>query len=198
MVPSTGTEHARKRWLPGLLLALVCVPVFSQKPDPSTGLSAGERAQLLWETGYIMHVRGDDEGAIAAFRASIAAHPTPEGHTFLGWSLSHTGKTEEAIAQCKTAIGLDPEFGNPYNDIGVYLIELNRPLEAVQWFEKAIAARRYCCYEFPHFNLGRVLLSQGKIEEARRAFEASLKANPEYLPPRFALEYLKSGKLRGL
>lgn len=30
---------------------------------------------------------------------------------------------EEAIAECHKAIALDLDFGNPYNDIGVYLIE---------------------------------------------------------------------------
>lgn len=198
MVPFTGAWRARSRWLPGLLLVLACVPVFAQKPEPPAGLPPQQRAQVLWEAGYLMHALGDYDGAIEAFRASIAAHPTAEGHTFLGWSLSHVGQTDEAIAQCKVAIGLDPDFGNPYNDIGVYLMELERPLEAVRWFEKAIAARRYCCYEFPHFNLGRVLLSQGRIEEARRSFEASIKANPDYLPARIALEYLKAGKFRGL
>ena len=31
--------------------------------------------------------------------------------------------SNEAIAQCEIAIQIDPEFGNPYNDIGVYLMQ---------------------------------------------------------------------------
>ena len=190
--------RAPRPWLAGLLLALACVSAWPQERRPSVSITPAQHAELLWEAGYVMHVQGDYEGAVRAFRASIAAHPTAEAHTFLGWSLSHLERTEEAIAQCKIAIGLDPDFGNPYNDIGVYLMSLNRADEAVQWFEKAIASKRYCCYEFPHFNLGRVLLMQGKIDAARRAFQASLTANPQYLPALIALEYLKEGKLQGL
>ena len=33
------------------------------------------------------------------------------------------GKLDEAIEECYKAIDRDPDFGNPYNDIGAYLIE---------------------------------------------------------------------------
>jgi len=33
------------------------------------------------------------------------------------------GKLEDAIAECQRAIKIDPDFGNPYNDIGAYMIE---------------------------------------------------------------------------
>ena len=56
-------------------------------------------------------------------KASLELHPTAEAHTFLGWTYHFQGKLDEAIAQCRTAIDIDPEFGNPYNDIGAYLIE---------------------------------------------------------------------------
>ena len=59
------------------------------------------------------------------------------------------------------------------------------------WFEKAIRSKRYCCYQFPHINLGRVLLMQGDIEAARHSFERSLEHEPDYAPARLALEYLK-------
>jgi hypothetical protein len=33
------------------------------------------------------------------------------------------GLTDDAITECHHAIEVDPDFGNPYNDIGAYLIE---------------------------------------------------------------------------
>ena len=110
----------------------------------------GDEATLLWLKGYALHQLGAYDAAIAQFRESIRARPTAEGHTFLGWSLSYKGRYREAIAECKKAIPLDPEFGNPYNDIGVYLTELGRPDEAVPWLKRAIRARRYCCYTKGH------------------------------------------------
>ena len=148
------------------------------------------RAYVLWQQGNVLHLQGRFEAAAEKFRESIEVLPTAEGHTFLGWSLSQLGRLDEAIAECETAISLDPDYGNPYNDIGVYLIDLGRTDEAPPWFEKAIAAERYCCYQFPHFNLGRVRFMRGDLVGARRSFEESLRHDPDYLPARLALEYL--------
>ena len=115
-----------------------------------------------------MHLAGRFTEATAFYRKSIEALPTAEAHTFLGWSLSYLGQLEEAIAECKQAIGIDPDFGNPYNDIGVYLIDLGRSQESIPWFKRAIQSKRYCCYHYPYFNLGRVLLHRRRVRPARR------------------------------
>ncbi len=52
-------------------------------------------------------------------------------------------------------------------------------------------AKRYCCFEYPHFNLGRVLLMKGRVEEAVRAFERALSYDPNYLPALEALEVIR-------
>ena len=67
---------------------------------------------------------------------------------------------------------------------------LGRADKATPWFDQAIAAERYCCYQFLHFNLGRVFFMQGEFVAARRSFEQSLRHGPDYLPARLALEYL--------
>lgn len=200
MVRFVGTRRAKwyRQWLVGCLLALACGAGLAQQPKEPIQLSAEQRARMQWGAGYVLHLMGDYQRAIELFQASIASRPTAEGHTFLGWSLSHVGRTREAIEQCKIAIQIDPDFGNPYNDIGVYLIDLGKADEAVPWLEKAIASTRYCCYQFAHANLGRVLLGQGKVEEAMRSFERALEHDPDYLPALTGLEYLKRQKLRGL
>ena len=43
-------------------------------------------------------------------------------------------------------------------------------------------AERYCCYQFPHFNMGRILLMQGHVDGAKRAFERPLFHDPNYQP----------------
>jgi tetratricopeptide (TPR) repeat protein len=108
--------------------------------EPAEGL---DRARELWKEGYRHQMRGDLANAIASYRQSIEACPTAEAHTFLGWALSFAGRLQDAIQHCLKAIEIDPEFGNPYNDIGVYLIEQDRDDEAIPWLEKAKQAPRY-------------------------------------------------------
>ncbi len=72
--------------------------------------------------------------------------------------------------------------GPPYNDIGAYLIELDRLDDAIPWLEQAISAPRYCCYFYAHTNLARVYLQKGMREKARKSLLAALRVNPEYEP----------------
>ena len=60
---------------------------------------------------------------------------------FLGWTYSYQGRLDDAIPECQKAIEVDPEFGNPYNDIGAYLIEQQKHDEAIPWLERALQAR---------------------------------------------------------
>jgi tetratricopeptide (TPR) repeat protein len=175
--------------------ALLTFAVPAGRADAEEQGSPAERAEVLWQQGYLLHVLGAYREAVERFERSIDAHPTAEGHTFLGWSLSHLGRVEDAIAECKKAIAIDPDFGNPYNDIGVYLIELGRSDEAIAWLEQAMQAKRYCCYQFPHFNLGRILLEKGRAPEAKRLFERALEYDPDYLPAKMGLEEIRKSWL---
>lgn len=135
--------------------------------------------------------QGDVESAIHLYSKSIEAYPTPEAFTFLGWAFSFQGKYDEAIHSCKQAIDLDPDFGNPYNDIGAYLIELGKDDEAIPYLEKAIKARRYETQCFPHYNLGRIWEQKGMIKKACQSYQKALEENSEYVLAAESLERLK-------
>jgi tetratricopeptide (TPR) repeat protein len=81
-----------------------------------------KRAMELWRDAYRHQIEGDLDRAIELYRKSIDAYPTAEAHTFLGWAMSFRGHLDEATQECLRAIEIDPDFGNPYNDIGVYLM----------------------------------------------------------------------------
>ena len=149
-------------------------------------------AQEIFGKAYDLQMAGELEDAIEQYKRSIEIFPIPEAHTFLGWTYSFQGRYEEAISECKEAIKLDPEFGNPYNDIGAYLLEKNRLDEAIPWFQKAMTAKRYDSYCYPHYNLGRVYERKGNWRDALKCYEDSLTANPNYTLARKALNRLKA------
>src|SRR5262249_53905176 len=152
---------------------------------------AVRRATQLWQEAYRYQMAGDLERAIATYQRSIDVQPTAEAHTFLGWTYSFQNRIEEATAECLKAIEIDPEFGNPYNDIGVYLMQQDRLDEAVPWLEKAKAARRYDPRHFPYLNLGRIQLKQGKWWDALREFEGAARLAPGDAETRKALHTLR-------
>jgi len=149
------------------------------------------QARQRFQEAYQAQMEGDLDRAVELYRGSLALHPTAEAHTFLGWTFHFQGKIEEAIAECKRAIEVDPDFGNPYNDIGVYLIDLGRLDEAIPWLEQAMTAKRYDPRHFPYFNLGRVYMAKGHINHARELFQKSLAIEPRYTLARQALEKLR-------
>jgi tetratricopeptide (TPR) repeat protein len=136
------------------------------------------RALSIWEDAQHHHSRGELDRAIDLYTRSIAIFPTAEAYTYRGWAYSTQQRWEDAILECKKAIEIDPDLGNPYNDIGSYLISLGKLDECVEWLEKAKAAARYEPRHYPYMNLGKVYLSQGMIIRAIREFEAALKISP--------------------
>ena len=143
--------------------------------DPATDR---DRAIELWRDAYRRQMAGDLAGAIETYRRSIAVWPTAEAHTFLGWTYSFQGRLEEATAECLRAIEIDPDFGNPYNDIGVYLIQQDKLDEAIPWLERAKTAARYEPRQFPHMNLARIHIKRNRWWDALRELEAARQLAP--------------------
>ncbi len=75
--------------------------------------SRRQRALELWREGYTHQVRGDLTRAVALYSESIATLPTAEAFTFRGWAYRFMGRIDDAIAECRQAIAIDPDFGNP-------------------------------------------------------------------------------------
>jgi len=147
-------------------------------------------ARRVFQAAYILQSAGELDRAADAYARSIALVPTSEAHTFLGWTWSFTGRYDDAIAECERAIETDPTFGNPYNDIGAYLIELGRIDHAIPWLERALAATRYSCYFYAHTNLARAYVQKGMPERARKCLLAALDVNPGYEPAQELLRRL--------
>jgi tetratricopeptide (TPR) repeat protein len=148
--------------------------------DPSTKVKEKELAMAYFQRAYKAQRQGQLEEAIELYKRSIEIFPTAEAHTFLGWTYSFQDKIDEAIEECHKAIAVDRNFGNPYNDIGAYLIQKGDNLGAIPWLKQAMVAPRYECYFYPHFNLGRIYEQQGQYLAAISEYSRALEFNPKY------------------
>ncbi|MEZ4770495.1 MAG: tetratricopeptide repeat protein [Caldilineales bacterium] len=148
--------------------------------------STWSSAMTRFQEGYELQEQGLWAEAMACYRESIRIHPSAEAHTYLGWVYSFLKLYDDAIEQCRRAIEIDPEYGNPYNDIGAYLMELGRDDEAVIWFHQALRARRYDARCYPFFNLGRIYERRGDWLQAIEYFRKAQHENPAYEMARLA------------
>ncbi len=148
----------------------------------------------IFDQAYETQMAGNYDKAIELYKESIEIYPTAEAYTFLGWAYSFKGDYDIAIAECLAAISVDPSFGNPYNDIGSYLIAKGNYFDCKRWFKLAMKAPRYEARAFPHFNLATVYEKQGKLIEAAKHYGLALEEQPNYAQAYKALRNIQ-GKL---
>ena len=129
--------------------------------------------------------------AVRLYKKSVEVFPTAEAYTFLGWTYSFQGHYDLAITECLAAIAVDPTFGNPYNDIGSYLIAKGNLYDCVRWFKMAMKSVRYEARAYPHFNLARVYEKRGRFLEAAKHYGLALEEQPNYRQAYDALRKLQ-------
>ncbi|SRR6266567_733414 len=149
-------------------------------------------AKKLFHQAYQAQLENNYEEAIELYRRSIETVPTAEAHTFLGWVYSFQDRYDDAIAECLEAIRVDEAFGNPYNDIGSYLLAKGDRYGCVRWFKRALLAPRYESYAFPHFNLARVYEMRQRDLDATKHYGLALAENPGFTQAAIALRKLQA------
>ncbi len=149
-----------------------------QYPSSMDDPDLKKRALVLWSEATRLQLNNELPRAIELYTKSIEICPTAEAYTFRGWAYERLGRLDEAIAECRAAIEIDPGFGNPYNDIGAYLIAKGELDEAIPWLEKAKLAPRYDPRHFPFMNLGRLYAAKGMVMRAIEEFEGALEKLP--------------------
>lgn len=150
------------------------------------------KAIEIFDSAYASQMEGDYDAAINLYKESIKIFPTAEAFTFLGWAYSFKGEYDLAIAECLAAISVDATFGNPYNDIGSYLIAKGNFYDCERWFKLAMKAPRYEARAFPLFNLATVYERHGKFLLAAKYYGLAIKEQPNYAQAYNALRRLQS------
>ena len=125
------------------------------------------------DTGYC-------QDAIDHYRKSIKNYPTPEAYAALGWANAHLGNYDEAIEYCKIAISLDPDYGNPYGEIGACLLELGEVDEAAFYLRRAVLVRETDETHLAYYNLGRVWEARRNFSKALHEYHKALEIDPEF------------------
>jgi type IV pilus assembly protein PilF len=87
----------------------------------------------------------------------------------LGWALYKAGRAEQGVSEIKGALAVAPKYCIGWRQLGVIYSELGRIDEAGNAYSKYTEA----CPEVldAHLSLGKVLVRQAKVQEARAQFE---------------------------
>jgi tetratricopeptide (TPR) repeat protein len=93
------------------------------------------------------------------------------------FDLSKAGRSEEAVAEWKKALELNPESDKAHNNVGLLLAGTGRFDEAIPHFEETLRINPE--YPAAHSNLGVAFAGTGKLDEAIAEFEKELAVDPD-------------------
>jgi choline-sulfatase len=162
--------------------------------DPQGALGAIARAKRALPDAASLHIRearllrdlGRLPPARQAYEQALPLAPHDGGvRCELGEVLRDLGEVDAAIARLDEAVDLNPDSAECWNSLAVTLGGARRSDEAERAFRNAAA--RAPGNHYYSYNLGRLLLDEGRADEARGWFEKSLAANPHFAPARQSL-----------
>jgi len=126
-------------------------------------LQKGRLDEALPEYGLCLYWTGDQDLAAKA-------------RFDLGLVFSQKQEIEQAKANYRAAIKLEPESAQPYVNLGVILYSEKKTDEAMGLFTQALQAQQDA---LAYFWMGRILQDQNKLPEALQAYRAALKVSPD-------------------
>jgi spermidine synthase len=112
-----------------------------------------------------------------------------ELHNVLGIALAVRGRLDEAIAEFRAALSLDPGAARTHWHLGAALAAKGADQEATEQLRRA--AELEPNNSQVHNDLGITLARQGRLEEAASHFERALALDPEFDDARRSLEVLR-------
>ncbi|MGD8535639.1 MAG: tetratricopeptide repeat protein [Candidatus Aminicenantes bacterium] len=130
----------------------------------------------------LVHLRnGDFDEAIRTLNKAIALRPN-YNHALctLGLAYSMKGEFQASINHLKKCLDIDPSMTEAHNYLGVAYQELGFLEEAEKEFKIAILDTNYKSRELPYYNLARIYLSRGNLQEALDHIDRALLFNADF------------------
>lgn len=129
--------------------------------------------------GILHHQNGYHARAAELIGRAIDLRPEAAAyHANLAEVQRALGQCEEAIGSCRAALGLQPDYPEAANNLGLALFDLGRYAEAVEQYRVALRMRPG--FATAQNNLANALRELGRTDEALEAFRAALALDPEH------------------
>lgn len=139
---------------------------------------ASEYPHAVMALAVISYQRGDFAQAAEHFASLVKLRPGDAStHANLGECLRECGRLDEAMAQLKIGVALDPNQPDALNSMGLIHHARHQLDEAEAAIREALRQRP----EFPMalINLGMVLQEKRRLKESAEMFRAALMLDPE-------------------
>ena len=127
--------------------------------------------------GFTYQRNADYRSDQALWTDTVAKLPANgRAHNNLGKAVFAAGRPDEALANYREAIRLEPAAPEPHYNLGLAFARLGRPAEAMDHYETAL--RFQPDYPEAHNNLGNTLLAAGRLDEASTHYQEAIRLRP--------------------
>ncbi len=96
----------------------------------------------------------------------------------LGLAHSMKGRLDESVKAYQKCLEINPQFTEAHNNLGTVYQELKFLDKAEGEFKAALLDMGYQNRELPYFNLARLYVSQGRLDEALENVQKSIQIKP--------------------
>ncbi len=150
-----------------------------------------EKARIQYQFAYQSFTTSDLIPALAAgLRAAEASPNNPDIHNLLGLIYFRQEKFDQAEAEFKDAVLLDPKLSEAHLNLGTLYYQMKRYPDSRLALEKALENPLYLYPERIYNNLGLTYEALGLKKEAKAAYERSISLRDD-----FYLPYQNLGKM---
>src|SRR5262249_31764137 len=120
----------------------------------------------------------ESDGPLVASAAPTIHVISADCHFKRGVELANKGLLEEAVAESRKAIALDPKPARTYHSLGLALFDQNKVDDAIVCYEKAIDIDPD--YAWAHNSLGGVFHYQRKLDKAIACYKKAIHIDPRH------------------
>jgi Flp pilus assembly protein TadD len=156
----------------------------SWDPARTRRLELGLLAALVAALAALTVRRNEDYRSELSVWADVAAKrpDSARAHVNLGVAYERRGMLDEAVAEYRRALRLDPEYLSAHYNLGVAYERQGKTDEAIHEYTEELKV--FYGHPLARNNLGVALLRQGRAAEAAGQLAVLVKLQPNYAPAR--------------
>lgn len=111
---------------------------------------------------------------------TMEVEETPEALFYLGLIASQKNQIPEALSYFYRSHQLEPDYGNPCNEIGVILLRLGKEKEAIYWLKRSIQCKINDALHIPLFNLATLYKIWNRPERSLQYLYKAIEFAPDF------------------
>lgn len=131
-------------------------------------------------SGKKYFMEGDNDRGEFNFLRSNEINENAESTFYLGLIASQRKENERALKHFHKSVDLNPNYGNPCNEIGVLLLRKKKYKEAIFWLKRSIRAKYNDARHIPLYNLAALYKIWNRPERSLQYLTRAIDLQPDF------------------